>query len=76
MPVTNLDERQLELGGIGYDPFVRYHQLAPMGIPYSRQHLTLLEGRGEFPKRVKLSARVVAWRLSEIRDWMAKRGRE
>jgi predicted DNA-binding transcriptional regulator AlpA len=55
---------------------VRYHQLRTMGIPFSRQHLNLLESRGEFPKRVKLSARVIAWRLSEIREWMAKRNRE
>jgi prophage regulatory protein len=76
MPDAILSDDQLELPGTGYDPFVRYHQLKPMGIPYSRQHLTVLEAEGRFPKRVKLSERVVAWRLSEIRDWMAKRGRE
>jgi predicted DNA-binding transcriptional regulator AlpA len=75
MPDTIIDDRQLELSGIGYDAFIRYHQLAQLGIPYSRQHLTVLEDRGEFPKRVKLSARVIAWRLSEIRNWMAKRSR-
>ncbi len=29
-----IDDRQLELDGIGYDPFVRYHQLRSMGIPF------------------------------------------
>jgi predicted DNA-binding transcriptional regulator AlpA len=76
VPPQSQDDRQLELDEIGYDPFVRYHQLKPMGIPFSRQHLNLLESRGEFPKRVKLSARVIAWKLSELRAWMAQRGRE
>jgi prophage regulatory protein len=67
-------ERQLPLPG--FDRFVRYPDLKPLGVPFSRQHLAVLEESGRFPKRVKLSARVVAWRLSEIIDWMATRGRE
>jgi hypothetical protein len=31
---------------------VRYHQLKPIGVPYSRQHLAVLESRGEFPRRL------------------------
>jgi hypothetical protein len=55
-----IDDQQLELDGIGYDPFIRYHQLKRLGIPYSRQHLSLLESRAKFPKRVRLSERVIA----------------
>jgi prophage regulatory protein len=73
---TLLEDEQLELPTIGFDRFVRYNELKDYGIPFSRQHLTSLEEQGRFPKRVKLSERVVAWRLSDLRDWMAKRGRE
>jgi predicted DNA-binding transcriptional regulator AlpA len=73
---TLLEDEQLELAGIGFDRFVRYHELKDYGIPFSRQHLATLEEQGRFPQRVKLSPRVIAWRLSELRDWAAKRGRE
>jgi predicted DNA-binding transcriptional regulator AlpA len=73
---TLLEDEQLELPGIGFDRFVRYHELKDYGIPFSRQHLASLEEQGRFPQRVKLSQGVIAWRLSELRDWMAKRGRE
>jgi prophage regulatory protein len=64
---------QLALPEIGADRFLRYPELKPLGIPYSRQHLTVLESRGEFPQRVNLSERVVAWRLSDLKEWMASR---
>jgi prophage regulatory protein len=72
--MTTGGDRQLPLPG--FDRFVRYHDLKSLGVPFSRQHLTILEESGRFPKRVKLSARLVAWRMSEIVDWMATRGRE
>jgi predicted DNA-binding transcriptional regulator AlpA len=73
---TLLEDELLELPGIGFDRFVRYPELKDYGIPFSRQHLATLEEQGRFPRRVNLSQRVIAWRLSELRDWMAKRGRE
>jgi prophage regulatory protein len=73
---TVAEPQQLALPEIGYDRFVRYHELKPLGVPFSRQHLTTLESDGRFPKRVRLSERVIAWRLSEILDWMNTRGRE
>ena len=76
MPHAILDEHQSELDGFHADRFVRYPELKRHGIPFSRQHIATLEAQGKFPKRVRLSARVIAWRLSEIRDWMARRGRE
>jgi predicted DNA-binding transcriptional regulator AlpA len=75
MPIL-LEDPQLVLPEIGYDRFVRYHELKDYGIPFSRQHLSNLEEQGRFPPRVKLSPRIIAWRLSELKDWMAKRGRE
>jgi len=66
---------QRELPEIGYDRFVRYAELKPLGVPFSRQHIAVLEADGRFPPRVQLSERVIAWRLSEILKWMNTRGR-
>ena len=32
-----------------------------------------LEKHNEFPKRVRISAKAIGWRLSEIEDWLANR---
>jgi predicted DNA-binding transcriptional regulator AlpA len=75
MPTVITEAEQLELP-LGGERFVRYPELKPLGIPFSRQHLTTLEAEGRFPRRVKLSERVIAWRFSEILEWMNTRGRE
>ena len=55
-------------------PMVRYPQLKNEGVPFSRQHLsTWLEERGEYPRRIQLSANVIAWDRAEIRAWRARR---
>jgi predicted DNA-binding transcriptional regulator AlpA len=74
--VTLSADPEFGLPQIDADRFVRYHELKDYGIPFRRQHLTTLEDQGRFPQRVKLSERVIAWRLSALRDWMAARGRE
>ena len=53
--------------------FVRQAQLIPAIIPIS--HATLWRGvkDGTFPTPVKLSARVTAWRVEDIRSWMESR---
>ncbi len=57
-------------------PLVRYSRLnVEEGIPYSRTHLAALEARGEFPRRIKLSANVIAWDRAEVRAWRRSRGR-
>jgi predicted DNA-binding transcriptional regulator AlpA len=72
--MNNLPQ-QLTLPDIGgLDRFVRYDELKPLGIPYSRQHLATLEANGQFPARVHLSERVIAWRLSDVVGWMNSRG--
>jgi len=43
-------------------------------VPYSKMHLNRLEKRGEFPPRIRLGARRVVWKLSEVMAWLdAKR---
>jgi len=41
----------------------------------SRSLLYLLEARGEFPRRLKLTARCVGWRSDDIEDWITRRPR-
>lgn len=40
-------------------------------VPYSPQHILKLEKKGEFPKRIRIGARRVGWRLSDIENWLA-----
>ena len=41
----------------------------------SRAHIYRLMSDGKFPRPYKLSARAVAWKLSEIEEWQASRER-
>jgi predicted DNA-binding transcriptional regulator AlpA len=58
------------------DQLLRYADLKAAGIPLSRQHINTLEARGQFPQRIRLSERVIAWRQADVRQWLATRGRE
>jgi predicted DNA-binding transcriptional regulator AlpA len=53
--------------------FVRQYQLIPMIVPFSSATLWRKVVRGEFPRPVKLSARITAWRVEDVRAWMASR---
>ena len=44
-------------------------------VPYSIQHIYRLMHRGEFPLAVKVGASRVAWKESEIREWIENRPR-
>lgn len=56
-----------QLPAVGY---LRQSQLIPAILPFSGSTLWRKISAGEFPKPVKLSARVTAWRVDDIRDWM------
>jgi prophage regulatory protein len=49
-------------------------QVAAM-VPYTRQHISRLEAAGEFPRRLQCGARRVAWRASEVQEWIDSRAR-
>lgn len=51
--------------------FVRQKQLIPAIVPFSSATLWRKVASGEFPAPVKLSARVTAWRVEDVRAWMA-----
>ncbi len=55
------------------DGFLRESQIIPALIPVSSTTLWRMVKAGSFPKPIKLSARVTAWRAREVRAWMAER---
>lgn len=42
-------------------------------IPLSERTIFNLEKRGEFPRRIALTSRNVAWDLAEVERWIAAR---
>jgi len=55
------------------DRFLRVPEVCRL-TGYSRASLYRLERKGDLPPRIKLSANgATAWRLSDIREWMASR---
>jgi prophage regulatory protein len=54
------------------DRLLDWPQLAKL-VPYSRQHIGRLERAGQFPRRVQVGALRVAWRESEVQDWIRSR---
>jgi len=51
------------------DRLIRREELQQM-VPVSDTTLWRWERDGKFPKRITLSRNVVAWRLSEIQEWI------
>ncbi|MGL4318213.1 MAG: helix-turn-helix transcriptional regulator [Pseudomonas sp.] len=54
------------------DRFLRFGAVADM-IGLSRSTIWRMEREGNFPKRVQLGSKSVAWRLSDLNDWMSAR---
>lgn len=50
--------------------FIRQAQLIPDVVPISSATLWRRCKAGEFPKPVKLSERVTAWRVGDVRAWL------
>ena len=44
-------------------------------IPLSDRTIYNLEQRGEFPKRIVLTSRSVAWDLAEVENWIDEKRR-
>ena len=44
-------------------------------IPFGRSTLWSKAKKGEFPKPVKLSARITAWRAEDVKAWIEAQGR-
>jgi predicted DNA-binding transcriptional regulator AlpA len=55
------------------DGYVRLSQLVPSPIPVSQPTLWRMVKDGNFPAPYKLSERVTAWRVEDVRNWMKER---
>lgn len=53
--------------------FVRQSQLIPAILPFSSATLWRKVKDGSFPKPVKLSDRITAWRTDDVRSWLETR---
>lgn len=53
--------------------FVRLAQLVPSIIPISTATLWRKVKAGKFPAPVKLSERVTAWQVADVRKWLDAR---
>jgi|GEM_PF-966439 len=50
--------------------FIRQKPLIPMFVPFSSATLWRKVQRNEFPRPVKLSERVTAWRCEDVHAWL------
>lgn len=53
--------------------YVRQSNLIPGIVPFSSATLWRKVKAGTFPAPVKLSERVTAWRVEDVRQWMQSR---
>lgn len=56
----------------GSERLIPWDELAQI-VPYTIQHIYRLERRGEFPRRVRIGKRRVAWVHSEVMAWVEAR---
>lgn len=58
------------LGRLPAEGYVRQSQLVPAIVPFSAPTLWRKVKAGTFPKPVKLSSRVTAWKVEAVRAWL------
>lgn len=61
---------QATAGELSENGFIRQSDLIPNIVPFSSATLWRQVKSGEFPKPVKLSKGVTAWRRSDVRAWI------
>jgi len=61
------------VGDLPVNGYVRQSQLIPAIVPFSSATLWRKVKAKTFPAPVKLSDRVTAWRVEDIRAWMRSR---
>ena len=61
------------IGGLPATGYVRQAQLIPDIVPFSSATLWREVQAGSFPAPVKLSRRVTARRVEDVREWMQSR---
>ncbi len=66
-------QSQYDFDKLPQSGFIRQAQLIPDLIPFSPATLWRKVKDGTFPVPIKLSARVTAWRVEDVRAWMQSR---
>ena len=56
--------------------YIRQSQLIPFIVPFSSATLWRKVGTGEFPRPVKLSERITAWRVADVNAWLESKAPE
>lgn len=65
---------QNPIAGAIMSKLLRYEEVKAR-VGYSRQHLSRLESRGEFPARVRISAKSTRWLESDVDRWIEEKVR-
>lgn len=58
--------------GLPAEGFVRQAALIPAIVPFSPATLWRKVNSKDFPAPVKLSERITAWRVEDVRDWLQR----
>ena len=68
-----MEKKSVALGELPSLGYLRQAQLIPAIVPFSAATLWRKVQSGEFPEPVKLSSRITAWRVEDVRNWMEAR---
>ena len=61
------------IGRLPETGYIRQSQLIPVIVPFSSATLWRKVKSGQFPSPVKLSTRITAWSVEDIRAWLQSR---
>ena len=65
-----INERQKILASLPERGYVRQKLLIPHLLPFSSATLWRRIADGSFPAPKKLSARITAWRIEDVKEWL------
>ncbi|WP_342616592.1 AlpA family phage regulatory protein [Rhodoferax sp. GW822-FHT02A01] len=70
-PLEKINQLRTEMPQVGY---VRQALLIPGILPISPATLWRWVSIGKFPKPVKISSRITAWRVADVTQWLQSKG--
>ncbi len=70
-----MSKSNLSFGSLPAEGFIRQAQLlSPGPVSWSAATLWRKVRSGDFPAPIKLSERITAWRVEDVRDWINNQG--
>ena len=67
-----MSKQAIFTGTLPASGYIRQSQLVPHIIPFSPATLWRKVKAGQFPRPFKLSERVTAWAVEDVREWMSQ----